>query len=550
MVNNPTKQRYLIVLHLTFTTKHAIVSGRTDGSSIDKFRATVPFDNLGDEEMKKSITSRVEKYFDSWLARERLAHEFNLWDVLRIAILVILVYLYYSSGAAIQNAFIVTITLALLILVGVPLFPGAARLLANKPNKFRPTSETNSDMGTIERARKTAKVAAYKVSTLAFFTFIEPGHIKAIIRGEQGRFIRFILCYDDLKFKGHSAKHKVGNTEEYWDVIKTPEGESDSHPIPLDSRLGCLDVTWWWSKLIYQVTGAVFTGFAPYQNVKTYQLESFIKVISDTKGSEGDFVLIRWNDFSDHVRAAEFQFFVEITSADTNDQVKVKIQLAVTAVVINPFKAYYVSGSWASRLYTAITQEVSTKVRGLGYKQVIGEGDKTKTEGKKSNAISSAVMALNYSDEEIEERRREGKPNERDAKYSISGIGIRIKETELITVDIVSDKLATALADVAVAAADSAAKATRSEGDARAIRNIAAAAADYGINGARALQYEAQIKTAAATKEGGGNVILTIGPGESAVDPKTMILKNSIKDSNRHKPVSKDITPDKKGGSN
>jgi regulator of protease activity HflC (stomatin/prohibitin superfamily) len=512
------------------------------------------------EEMKVYVT-KILKSIRGDKMNPKYNYDFNRYDFLRIIVLIAIITIYNSVETIVQYTFI-GMTILIVMVFSAPFVPFVAKLLSNQPNKFRPLPGTSTETGAVARLRRLANVEPYKADTLAFFTFLDPGYIKAIIRGEgEGRFIRFLMRYNERSFKGNTSEGVVDWTKEekeeaekngqelkkcdrlpikrnsrnYWEVITTPSGDNDSHPIPYNIRVGLFDLTWWWSRAIYKISGAIFTGIPPYQTVKTYKLDQFKKAINDEAGREGEFVFVRWFDYSDQLRASEFQFFVEIPSADTIDLVKVKTQFAVTVQVENPYRTYYDAGTdWASRLFTAIVQEVSAEIRGLSYKEVIGAGALDIKTSK--NLLCVPILKLN----------EKGTGDLRSAKFSIAEIGLFIKEAELINADVTDTKLADKLADVAVAKADKEATIIRSEGDAQGVLNISEAVKKYGTIGELALNRTTQIKTTEAASKNGGRVFLTIGSEKAAIDTSTALLEQAIEGEGKDITNSKDTST--KGG--
>lgn len=444
----------------------------------------------------------------------------NTRDGIRIAVVISLIFLAILADP-IVGALLIGIPLVLIILLfALPYAPGLVAKLSNDPNEFREQPETTAEMSRVEKAKLEASVGSYEASTNALFSFIKPGRIKAIIRGQ--RFIRFIMRYDSKTFSGDlkrgTAEEIPMNRREYWNVEDTPSDAVDSHPIPHSLRNGKFDLLWLWSRHVYDLTGGVFTGIPPFQTVEVYNLELLIKVLGSEAGSEGEFVLIPYKDFSDHVRAAQFQFFVQVPGAETKDQVKVRLQFALTIVVTNPYKAFYdTDNKWAARLFTAVVQEVSAKVRELPYQDVIAAEKGTKSA---RNPLLKPILSLNSSAQ---------RAGGRAAQDSLDAIGLRIDGVELIDAEVTSKELAIALSDIARAQADKEARMLRADGDEYAVDIVAAAAKKHGEYGRIALMVDGNVRTATAATKDGGDVILNIDSARGEqVDPRTTFLKNSI----------------------
>tara|TARA_B100000508_G_C11450506_1_gene273761 strand:- start:259 stop:1779 length:1521 start_codon:yes stop_codon:yes gene_type:complete len=454
------------------------------------------------------------------LRTETKKSKLTIHDIVRVATLVGLTFLALLASPVVGIAFGALIAILFALLWVLPYVPGLVQALANDPNEFRPQVETTPAMSRVEKAKLEASVAPYEESTFALFTFIKPGRVKAIIRGE--RFMRFIMRFDGMTFVG-DVKRGTGdeipmNRREYWDVKVTEENQDDSHPIPRSLRKGKFDLLWLWSRHVYDLTGAVFTGIPPFQTVEVYELEQLIKVLSSQEGDEGEFVLIPRKDYSDHVRAAEFQFFVQVPSAETKDQVKVRLQFALTVMITNPYRAFYdTDNRWASRLFTAVANEVSSTVRALPYKEVIAADKNTKTA---RNPLLKPILRLNPDATGT---------GARAAAHHIGQIGLYIKEAELLDAEVADPNLADALADVAKSKADKEARQNRADAETYAVDNIAAAARRHGEYGRLALMVEGNVRTAAAATEDGGDVILNIDSARGEqVDPRTAFLRKSI----------------------
>lgn len=443
-----------------------------------------------------------------------------MFDLVTIAGFLVFTVILLLADPIVSQAVITLLGIILLAGFGAPLIPHLVNYLANKPNEFRPVRNIDNNSSLVDQTKRLANVGTYEASKFGFFTFIKPGRVKAIVRGE--RFRRFIMRYDGYTFKGDVVRNIPQNTREYWNVIATPRGEDDSHPIPKSIRKGHLDIMWWWSRWVYFLTGGVFTGIPPFQTVETYELEQLIKVIDDSSGATGSYQFIPWKDYSDHIRAAEYQFFVQLPEVETRDQVKVRLQFALTILIVNPYCALYDTDTkWASRLFTAVVSEVTSAVGRLGYKQVTS---RTTQSGEAiANLLIQPILALN--DTESAE--------DRDAEFSLKTIGMVIKAAELIGADVTDAKLAAALADEAVSLVDRQAELNRSEGKAGAINNIAQAARKHGAYGELALRTEATVRTADAASKNGGTVILTAGESGTKVDPQIAMLRESIEKGNK-----------------
>ena len=447
----------------------------------------------------------------------------NIHDAKRAVFLLVIGLLVWKADPLTRNVFLSLIVTLSIMLFALPLVPGFINVLANKPDENRPKVDIQPGSDAVETERQLANVGPYEPSTFAFFTFIAPGQIKAIIRGESFR--RFIMRFEGHAFRGETKSGRAEglkvSSREFWDIVKTdksPEvNDKDAHPIPRAIRKGYFDLSWWWSRYVYDITGAVFIGIPPFQTAQVYELERFRKAL----GLLGDFIFIRVKNFSDHVRAAEFQFFVQIPSAETHDQAKVKLQFALTVVVKNPYRALYDTDlRWSSRLSTAVIQAVSARVRELDYKQVIAQDATTKS------SLDEAVIMLNAIGDTTS-------PNVA-TRTPLLTIGLEVKEIELLDAEVNDPILAAHLADVAKATADAEARIKRGTAEAAVVEMTASAAQKHGPYGELALRIEGNVRTTAAASAKGSTVILTVGGDKgSAIGPDTALLQQAIERNNQ-----------------
>lgn len=399
-------------------------------------------------------------------------------------IVAVLSFMYFPAAVIVGSVFFGIIG----FMVVLPLIPTGVEYLANDPNKFADTVN--------EEERKRGNYPAYD---FGFFTFLSPDQAKIIERGK--RFIRVVMRLDNHTFYGETkkAKERGGgpvrpNEQEYWEVVETPKGELDYHPVPDRGLFSWISPFWWWKRYVYSITGAVFTGIPPFQKVRTYQMTRLEKVVLE----EGNFKLVPKTDWSDHYRVADDQMFVEVEGAETQDKLPVDVQKAVTIRVENPYMvAYNTNSNWAVRAMTAIIDSITTFTRARTSDEVISI-----SAGSDERAFSRAVVKQANS----ASQKTTGRP-------VLSGFGIRAIEAALLKNDL-DPETQKKLQDEAIAAADARAREIRGRGEAAATGHLMDAVIKRGERGATVFQTEASVRKAKAVGESGGTIILGDGSGE------------------------------------
>jgi hypothetical protein len=257
-------------------------------------------------------------------------------------------------------AFLLGLMIGLFLLsFAIPLLiPGLIRWLIINPNQNMPKED-----------REDIKARDYSKGSFGCFTLLYPGQVKIIERG--GKFIRCIMAYSHHMFLGEQDNPLTWLNPEYWEVVTTPGGYSDSHPIPFPAQktvLGELvwllyspvSIAWWlWKRWVYFLTGAVFVGIA-FQGLKIYPMERFRRLTT----SDGTIQLIRKEDYSDHYRVAHFQYPAKIASADSQDKIPFDIVLNEIAQVFNPYLvSYNTDDDWATRFLGSVSNRVTMFTR-------------------------------------------------------------------------------------------------------------------------------------------------------------------------------------------
>ncbi|NCN52371.1 hypothetical protein GW943_01015 [Candidatus Parcubacteria bacterium] len=409
-------------------------------------------------------------------------------------------------------SFIVTLlTILVAIPIGVfiplflfPLIPGAVASLANNPNRFQP--------------EKNPSVRNYEPSTFGFFTTLAPGQVKLIERGK--RFIGGIMRFEGHSFAGEQDKKLARNTHGYWEVTKTNGDGEDTHPIPKPSwekakKDGVIGVLlypvkwiWWkWKRWVYELTGYVFTGFYPFQQVRVETIDRYKKI----KHADGSEEIVYIADYTDHFRVADFQFPVIIPDADTQDKIPVRMIVDTVMRCFNPYLAAYATDDWSSRSTTSIGDAVTHYTR-----------------PRKLDVVLSAESTgdVRKMGEEISQIGNRTIPEETQTPNNIVAFGFEVRQVLIPDISLANKADARRLGDVAFARVDRDAQVIRSEGTAQGIALQAKAVTEGGAAGMAVLLSERNIKTADVA---GDKAIVVIGGG---ADPFAAATFKEIKQIN------------------
>ena len=387
----------------------------------------------------------------------------------------------------------------LITLFALPWIPGAIKFLSNDPNELADTVDKD------ER-----DVGEYPVSTFAFFTSLPPGVVKIIERDK--RFMRCIMKFDNHTFAGENPIAGFSTKEhEYWEVVNAKEnGLEDFHPIPDRGFRSWINPLWWWARYVYDITGLVFTGVAPYQTVKPYKLSRLRKVLNN----DGSFSFKPITDYSDHYRVADVQIFVEVPNADTQDKVPVTVQKAAVVRVTNPYLTAYGTDDWSVRFFTAYADAINSFTRARPLDEVLSIKS-TRTVRNFSKAI---LKQLN------EEDPRGGSP-------IVNSIGMVIRESALIDISpTAGEKMNDTqlkLADEAFASVEAKANDKRGRGQAASMGHLIDGVITRGEAGLAVYNREADIRQAEAVSKSAGTIILD-GGSQKTVNPAVAFLHKSI----------------------
>ncbi len=356
----------------------------------------------------------------------------------------------------------------------LPLIPTAIERLSNKPNRFRGKSI----------------VADYPVSPFGFFTSLAPGLIK-IKEASGGRFMECIMHHPGHTFAGLIDTTINPESAEYWEVIKTPQGKKDAHPLPLSTgdrsllKLIPALLIWFWARWVYKITGYVFIGIYPFQRIRTYTLKRY------KKGYGGAIEEIE--DYSDHFRAASFTLPIFVPESDTSDQLQVSTTLDNILRVSNPVRVAYQIDDWAPRMVSSVTACITEYVSSRTQQELTERG---KT-GRHSMA-NQVTQLLNHINA--------------DSNGNIIQTGIITEQILVIDVSPVEtvSEVKRKLAAVPYARVESKAKEILAVGVAANLTEQMKAVRADPVIGLAVLSAERDVR---AAKEAGRGAIITIGGG-------------------------------------
>lgn len=337
-------------------------------------------------------------------------------------------------------------------------------------------------------------------SGIHFFTIVGPGEVKIIVRGKKP--VRMVMNTAGKRFARDNSK----NDPSYWELVDSDFSEDPTDQIHWMFR--------WWAKIVYEATGAVFTGIYPLQRVYEYDLQRTVIDRSEKEGrdllTQSNLVLTVKSDLSDHLRTRQFLFPVHVTKADTNGKIPVDIIGVAEMEVTNPHKAAFGTDRWDNAMTNLITDVVTNETKQMSLDSAL-----TGTSSEDVSRISSAVTRITD-----------------DEKFS----GIDIKAFRILEVNPALDR-AGLLAIQAEELAKQQAKATRLEGKARAdnLRELNQANEEGGKHALASLEAEALVRAAEAAGKGGGTVIL-MPSGNKSVDPTQTAILAELQRQNRNNP--------------
>ena len=327
--------------------------------------------------------------------------------------------------------------------------------------------------------------AGATMSGVHFFTKLQPGQIKLIVRGEKP--IRMITNTSGKRFTRTGER----DSAEFWELIDgaTENPVADVWP-PIRG----------WAQKVYDTTGLVFTGIYPFQRVYEYKLtrtKITLKEPAERKPGGSNIVLTVVEDYSDHFRTREFLYPMHITAAETADKIGLDILGIAEMFVSNAYRAAFGTDRWDHKVLGLVSDAITSVTKALNLDQALtaqSGGGQTVTEGDRRR-IQKSVEGI-----------------EEDTK--ICGVDITGFKILEINPALDADRLKAIQAE---AIAIQQAKATRVDGEARAevLKKINAANEAGGSHAVASMEAEAFVRAAEAAGKGGGTVILMPGGNKS-----------------------------------
>ncbi len=400
-----------------------------------------------------------------------------------------------------------------------PPIPGAVESLVQQPNRHRPTP---AEIGKAEDSEITTR--DYPPSRFGFFVKLVPGRE---IRVELGGIaVKGMMATDHRMYLGEQENDFTRKHAEYWENVPTPPRYEDSHPIPAPwkkpSRLWILyspfSIIWWvWKRYVYKLTGAAFTGFYPFQMPRVVPMERFVMRVKN-----GNAVVDRIEDYSNHYRVEQFVFPLLIGDVDTKDMIPLKVLLNVVASVFNSYlTAYRTDDRWSSRLIASITDPVTAYARSTSLRELwVSEREEV------ARTLAERVLALGR-------RLLPPPPADMLDPRSPCVYGIQIHSVEIIDISPMNATDTLAFGAEARAEVQKRALKQLAEGNAAELTETAKAMAamDAAITDNPAAleiaRLQARIRTAQAAADGKGNNLILVENGNT--DPNQAILLQALR---------------------
>jgi hypothetical protein len=308
-------------------------------------------------------------------------------------------------------------------------------------------------------------------SGIHFFTRLEPGQVKIIVRGEK--LSRMITNTAGKRF----ARKGERDSADYWEMV---DGATENPVADVWSPLK------WWAQLVYDVTGLVFTGIYPFQRVREYELEKTKvkrKEGRDSEPGKSNLELSVETTYSDHYRTREFLFDMHITGAEVKGNIPLDIIGTAELEVQNPYKAAFGTDRWDRKVVNLVTNAINLKTKTMGLDNVLNAENE-----EEARAIATAA---------------------KDIEEDTGVAGINIGGFKLLEINpVLRPEQQDAIQAGAIA--EQKAKATRIDGDARAdaLRKLNEANKAGGDHSVATMEAEALVRASDAAGKGGGTVIL------------------------------------------
>lgn len=400
-----------------------------------------------------------------------------------------------------------------------PPIPGAVNSLVQQPNRFRPTP---AEIGKTEDSDITTR--DYPPSRFGFFVKLVQGREIRIELG--GIAVKGMMDTDHRMYLGEQDNNLTHKQTEYWENVPTPPGYKDSHPIPVPWKkrtwlwlvYSPFSIFWWiWKRYVYRLTGTVFTGFYPFQMPRVVPMERFVMRVKN-----GNAVVDRIEDYSNHYRIEQFVFPLLIGDMDTKDMIPLKVLINVVASVFNSYlTAYRTDDRWSSRLIASITDPVTAYARATSLRTLwVADSEAV------ARTLAERVLALGR-------RQLPPVPLDQMDPRSPCVYGIQIHSVEIIDISPMNPADTQAFGEQARAEVKKLAMYELAQGNASELAETAKAMAamDAAItNNPAALEIarlQARIRTAQAAADGKGNNLVILDGGNT--DPNQALLLQALR---------------------
>lgn len=350
---------------------------------------------------------------------------------------------------------------------------------------------------------------------VAFFTSVQPGQAKSIIRG--GDFKRFLYNKDNWGPEGDPD-----DPMEYWELKKGKKqpGSNASgwaNPFTAIWRI--------WAKYIRLTTGLQVIGIWPWQTVDTYDLprvKEELITVGEGDGKKSEYILrARPSDRTDHVRIRPFTWYFVIDGAEI-EQIPFRIEGSVQTIVRNPFRALYNVDSWNVVLDQGIrstgrelvqAQYRLTDVIGAVLPDLLGPtSDETKqVQAERKNLYVAFAGGLKEKLEEYsQENDEDGKPQSLRELVSLDIIRVEITN---FTPQLPAKELERLRAGI-FARQEAIARQIQGVGESEALDKIMTVTAKHGDVGRLVVEREAMVRAGQA----GNALIFDGGTGSNKTD--------------------------------
>jgi regulator of protease activity HflC (stomatin/prohibitin superfamily) len=357
-----------------------------------------------------------------------------------------------------------------------------------------------------------------------FFTAIEPGRIKAVLRG--GKVRRYLMNYSGHRFEWDRTRIEEDvEKDSSWDV--TRDQPSDT---PLEDKYEKFDflkyLTWflpsnfwsvssWCLGIIFKATGHKFVGIWPFQTLHLYTFTRKVQKMENGKpltNAEGMPILEDSLETTDHVRARVFVWNVEGQAGETKEGLKILVRGLANVCTTNPQKALFGTDKWDVALTSTILRSLASNIRTMSIDEILTYNN---TNTKNKDQLATTIKT--------------------EANKTLKRFGLEITDYKIVDFEAqLSPEDAAALTAKWRAErnkdAERIAGEGRGEGRAAEIIRVAEAVNNGGEAAKRAQELEALIRQAAEASKSGGVVILG---GQAGSDGTNAAILAELKKLNR-----------------